>query len=112
MKRITLWMVATLLTIMPAIAPITAQAQTKTPVARERQENQKDRIKEGIKDDDLTRREAARLKAEQAKIEADKLKAKADDKVTAAERAKIQREQNQASRNIAKQKNDKQERKR
>ncbi|MSO18978.1 MAG: hypothetical protein EXQ56_00700 [Acidobacteria bacterium] len=85
---------------MPAVTPITAQAQTKTPVARERQENQKDRIKEGIKDDDLTRREA------------DKLKAKADGKVTAAERAKIQREQNQASHNIAKQKNDKQERKR
>ena len=53
-----------LLALLPLAGPSPAKAQTKTPVVRERQENQHDRIKEGVKDDDLTRREAARLRAE------------------------------------------------
>lgn len=112
MNRTKLWGAIVLLSLVPVVAPITAPAQTKTPVVKERQENQHDRIKEGVKDDDLTRREAAKLKAEQAKIQGEKEAAKADGKVTAAERAKIQRDQNKASRHIAKQKHDAQERKR
>jgi hypothetical protein len=101
-----------LLALLPLAGPSPAMAQTKPPVVRERQENQHDRIKEGVKDDDLTRREAARLRAEQAKIQGEKEAAKADGKVTAAERAKIAHDQNKASRHIAREKHDGQQRKR
>lgn len=75
-------------------------AQEKTPVVDQRQQNQEQRIDRGIKSGQLTRREAARLRAQQRKIRADKAKAKADGKLTARERAKLRREQNRASRAI------------
>jgi hypothetical protein len=111
MNRTKLWGAIAILSLMPMASPAPATAQTKTPVVKERQENQHDRIKEGVKDDDLTRREAAKLRAEQAKIQGEKEAAKADGKVTPAERAKIQHDQNKASRHIAKQKHDGQKRK-
>ena len=86
-------------------------AQTKTPVIRERQENQQQRIKEGVKSGELNKREAARLQAEQAKIQAEKKAAKSDGNVTPAERAKIKHDQNKASRHIYKEKHDVQKRK-
>jgi hypothetical protein len=111
MNRTKVCSAIALLSLMPLLVSFPASAQTKTPVVKERQENQQSRIKDGVKDDELTRREAARLRAEQAKIQAEKEAAKADGKVTASERAKIQRDQNKASRHIARQKHDKQERK-
>ena len=45
-------------------------------------------------------------------LKGEKEAAKADGKVTAAERAKIQHDQNKANRHIAKEKHDRQERKR
>lgn len=111
MNRKNLWGAVALLSLLPFVAPSPAAAQTKTPVARERQENQHDRIQEGVKDGELTRREAVGLRAEQAKIQGEKEAAKADGKVTAGERAKIQHDQNKASRHIARQKHDAQQRK-
>ena len=87
-----------------------AFAQTKTPVVTERQVNQQKRIKQGVKSDELTKREATRLEAQQAKIQAEKKAAKADGQVTPRERAKIQHDQNKASRRIAVQKHDAQKR--
>ena len=84
---------------------------TKTPVVTERQVNQQARIKQGVNSGELNRREAARLEAEQAKIQAERKTAKADGKVTPRERAKIQHDQNKASRRIAIQKHDAQKRK-
>jgi uncharacterized membrane protein YebE (DUF533 family) len=83
-----------------------AFAQTKTPVATERQVNQQARIKQGVKSGELNKREAARLEAEQAKIQAEKKAARSDGKVTPRERARIQHDQNKASRRIAVQKHD------
>ena len=77
-----------------------ALAQTATPVVTERQENQKARINEGVASGQLTKGEAARLRAEQRKIRAEKRMAKADGVVTPAERAKLRRDQNRASRDI------------
>jgi uncharacterized protein HemX len=91
---------------------VSAFAQTaKTPVVTERQVNQQARIKQGVDSGELNRREAARLEAEQAKIQAEKKTAKTDGKVTPRERAKIQHDQNKARRRIAIQKHDAQKRK-
>jgi redox-sensitive bicupin YhaK (pirin superfamily) len=79
-----------------------AAAQDKTPVVKQREINQQKRIEQGVKSGELTRGETARLERQQAKIKTDKLMAKADGKVTPKERAKLQREQNRASRAIYK----------
>jgi hypothetical protein len=77
-----------------------ALAQTNTPVVTQRQENQAARINEGVKSGELTKREAGKLRAEQRAIRAEKRMAKADGKVTAAERAQLRRDQNKASADI------------
>lgn len=93
----------------PALMQV-ALAQNKTPVVNERESDQKARLKQGVKSGELNKREANRLAAEQAKIHAEERIAKSDGKVTAKERAKIQHDQNKASRHIYKQKHDKQSR--
>jgi len=85
-------------------------AQTGTPVVTERQENQAARIRQGVQSGELTKREAAKLRAEQRAIRAEKQMAKADGKVTRAERAKLRHDQNRASADIRRQKHDAQKR--
>lgn len=85
-------------------------AQTSTPIVDQRQDNQRARIRDGVKSGELTKREAARLRAEQRGISAEKQMAKADGVVTPAERAGLRRDQNRASRDIARQKHDTQKR--
>jgi hypothetical protein len=87
-----------------------ASAQTATPRVTERQVNQQKRIGNGVRSGELTRPEARRLERRQARIAYDKAKAKSDGVVTAEERAKLAREQNRASRSIARQKHDAQKR--
>ena len=99
----------TLVVLMAAALLVPAYGQTGP--LKERQENQKDRIKAGIKDGSITRREAKELKQDQKEIRQDIKDARSDGKVTGKEAAKITREQNKASRDIFKQKNDKQNRK-
>lgn len=84
----------------------TGFAQTKTPVVKERQENQQKRIAAGVKDGELTAKETEHLEAREAKIQSDKKAAKADGVVTRQERAKLRREQNRTSRAIYRQKHD------
>ncbi len=98
----------TILTIMAVALALSAFGQG---VLKERQENQKDRIKAGVKDGSVTKAEAARLKQDQREIRRDVRQAKSDGVVTGKEKAKITREQNKASRDIYKQKNDKQNQK-
>ncbi|MBI1804288.1 MAG: hypothetical protein HY033_03250 [Ignavibacteriae bacterium] len=85
-------------------------AQTQTPQVDAREKNQQERIKEGVKSGELTGGETRRLEAEQGKIKADEMNAKADGKVTPAERRHIKREQNRASRHIYKKKHNARER--
>jgi hypothetical protein len=66
----------------------------------ERQEKQKDRIKDGIQDGDINRREAGRLIQEQQQIRRQERIFKSDGEFTRVERAKVQRNLNQASRHI------------
>jgi hypothetical protein len=89
----------------------TASAQTATPRVKERQVNQQRRIRQGVRSGELTKPEARRLELREAKIAKDKRKAKSDGVVTPAERAKLNAEQNRASRAIARQKHDAQTRK-
>ncbi|MGH9426525.1 MAG: hypothetical protein ACRD2L_09515 [Terriglobia bacterium] len=76
----------------------------------ERERRQQKRIGDGVKDGELTRKEARKLERQQAKIHAAEAKAKSDGEFTAKERARIQKKQNKASRQIYKEKHDKQTR--
>jgi hypothetical protein len=77
-----------------------AFAQDKTPVVDQREKNQQERIKEGVKSGELTPAETRRLEMQQGKIKADELNAKSDGVVTPKERSKLKYEQNRTSRNI------------
>jgi hypothetical protein len=87
-----------------------ALAQPGTPVVTERQHNQSARIEQGVRSGQLTHREAARLRAQQRAIRAEKRMAKADGVVTPQERARIRHMQNRANRAIYSQKHDAQTR--
>jgi len=96
-------------------AALAQDPQTKpanqTPVVDKREQVQKQRIKQGVKSGELTKKETRRLAAEQKKIKHDEAKAKADGKVTPRERRKLKREENRASKDIYRQKHDAQKRK-
>lgn len=87
-----------------------ALAQTTTPKIDKREQNQRARIRQGVKSGELTKPEARKLAAQQAKIRTEERRAKADGKVTLKERAKINRDLNKANRRIAKEKHDSQTR--
>lgn len=89
---------------------VSSIAQTATPGVTQRQVNQQQRIKQGVRNGELTRREARRMELRQAKVQHDKKVAKADGTVTPAERRKLRREQNRTSRAIRRQKHDAQTR--
>jgi len=113
------------LMLCAAISPVAAQAGTATPVNRpnhfnhsngfnhinQRQHNEQARIQQGVHNRELTRRETGRLQAEQAKIRVDERFARKG-KFTPAERFRIEREQQKASRDIYQQKHDGQDRNR
>ncbi len=91
----------------PAV-PVAPKDPLATPKIDQRQANQEKRIDQGIASGALTKKEATRLDKRETKIQADKLAAKADGKVTKAERRKLTREQNRASASIKHQKHDRQ----
>jgi uncharacterized membrane protein YebE (DUF533 family) len=83
-----------------------ATAQTATPNIDQRQANQQARIDQGKATGALSNREAARMQAGQNKVAGMEAAAKADGKVTRAERSAIKKEQNKQSRRIKTQKRD------
>jgi hypothetical protein len=104
-------------TLVAALAfPLASAAQANTNChhprginARERRQEQ--RIRQGVRSGELTRRETERLQAEEAKIRVDEAFARrSGGELTAKERARIERELNRASKDIYKQKHDEQER--
>ena len=76
----------------------------------DRQRHQQKRIRHGVKNEELTRMEARKLAKEQVHIQRLETRAKSDGEFTARDRAKLNREQNQASSHIYRQKHDRQER--
>ncbi len=89
---------------------LAATASAGTPVLDERQQNQAQRIGQGVRSGELTRRETRRLVHGQRELRQDERAAKADGVVTARERARLQHEANQQSRRIHRQKHDAQDR--
>jgi len=83
-----------------------AAGQPATPTIDQRQAKQQTRIDNGKTTGALSQREAARMQAGQSKVAAMEAVAKADGKVTRAERAVIKKEQNKQSRRIKTQKRD------
>jgi len=77
-----------------------AGTQTRTPLINHRQGYQQARIRQGIRSGQLTRGEARRLEAREGRIEASKLSDKASGHVTTAERIRLNRRLNAASRAI------------
>ncbi len=91
-----------IMVILPAALffAFVTNAQTATPEITKRQVNQQERIREGKKSGELTKKEAAKLEVREAKIQHDKKVAKSDGVVTPAEKAKLNREENRTSRAI------------
>lgn len=87
-------------TLIAAFAMPASAQTTATPNVSKRQALQQKRIAEGVRSGELTAKETANLEAREAKIQADKHAAKSDGVVTTAERAKLQAEENRASRKI------------
>ena len=96
----------TLVSLVGLTLALGAAAQSATPTIDQRQVNQQARIDNGKATGTLSKREAARMQAGQKKVVGMEAAAKADGKVTRAERAAIQKEQNKQSRRIEKQKRD------
>ncbi|MFM9939261.1 MAG: hypothetical protein ACKVP7_07185 [Hyphomicrobiaceae bacterium] len=71
-----------------------------------RQSNQETRIQQGLRSGDLTRREAAALEAEQARIRALERNAQRDGRIDGREAAQIRRAQDEASRHIYQERHD------
>lgn len=76
-------------------------AQTQTPQINKTQKKQIERIKEGAKNGELTKKETKTLLKEQKYIQKEKKRAVKDGKVTKAEKTKIKEDQARASKNIA-----------
>lgn len=93
-----------------AALPFFAVAGNRDPGVNHRQHNQQGRIAQGVKSGELTRGEARRLHAEQRQIRTEERAYKADGQLTGTERKDLQRDLNQASRGIYRQKHDAQDR--
>lgn len=87
-----------------------AGSRTRDPGVNARQANQHARIAQGVRSGELTRRETRKVAEEQRDIRQLERAYKSDGKLTGAERADLHHEQNQASRDIYRQKHDEQAR--
>jgi hypothetical protein len=87
-----------------------AEAGTRDPRVNQRQQHQHQRIKQGVRSGELTRREAGSLAEQQRDVRQLERAYKSDGELTRPERVDLHHEQNQASRDIYKQKHDAQDR--
>ncbi|HMV13916.1 MAG: hypothetical protein IT275_02080 [Chitinophagales bacterium] len=96
--------------IINALGISIAFAGGTMPHAKNRQIHQQERIYNGVKSGELTKKEAIKLEIQQNNIQQAKQAAKADGIITAQEKAKIEYKQDKASNNIYEQKHDTQNR--
>lgn len=102
-----IWIVGSLLFLFAGLGEIYAQ---QTPVVNQRQQNQRARIRQGVKSGELTKVETKEAVKDQRHIRRAERRAKADGVVTGREKARLSRKQNQASRELRRNKNDAQSR--
>lgn len=86
------------------------RVRTRDPGVNARQNNQRDRIQQGVRSGELTRRETRGVVEEQRDVRQLERAYKSDGELTGAERRDLHHEQNQASRDIYDQKHDAQDR--
>ncbi|MBO0727013.1 MAG: hypothetical protein J2P52_15520 [Blastocatellia bacterium] len=99
----------TMAALLAVIIPAACFAQG----INERQQNQRQRIRQGVRSGELTRVEAARLRRQEASIRLREARARqSGGQFTPRERARTQRQLNRESRRIYRQKHDAQERNR
>ena len=97
--------------LFAALAVIaTAPVLAGTPRLDAREHNQRARIHQGVQSGELTRPEARRLRVGESRLNYHEARAKSDGVVSAAERARLQREANHESQRIYRQKHDGQDR--
>ncbi len=96
--------------IMTAAALNQAEAGVRDPSVNARQQNQRQRIDQGVRSGELNRAETGALVREQRDVRQLERAYKSDGELTRAERVDLHHEQNQASRHIYNQKHDAQER--
>lgn len=116
MKRLISFCLA-LATLGGFVLAPAVSAEDEQPAAKKkqrvnaRQVKQRERIKDGLKNKSLTRKEAKKLRKQQKKIREKEAKMRqSGGKLTKKERAKLEKMQDKASKNIKKQKSDKQTR--
>lgn len=90
-----------------ALASLGAFAQPASPsVVNQREAHQDQRIQQGIANGDLNAHEAYRLERQQGRIDAAEARARSDGRLSDAERERLNRMQDNANRDIWKQKHD------
>lgn len=94
--------------LLPLSASAQTSAATNTPNIDQRQQNQQQRIDQGIQSGSLTTPEANRLERGETHIQTMEAKAKSDGNVTPRERARLEHAENKESTRIYRQKHDRQ----
>jgi hypothetical protein len=86
------------------VLPIASNAQikNKSPRGGKRMDLQKTRLKRGVKDGSLTRKETVRLRNQRRQIKSNVRTAKSDGKMTVGERRRLRRDLNKSSKSIYK----------
>ena len=93
--------------LIPIALTVVMQVNAQsTPRVDQRQHNQHARVRHGVANGELTRREAANGIHDQRHIRRAERRVKADGHVTRRERARLHRQQNQASRELRRNKHD------
>ena len=83
-----------------ALLVIAAPVYADTPVLDQREQNQAQRVRQGVQSGELTRRETARLVQGQAQLRRMENHAKSDGVMTQRERARLQQKASVESRKI------------
>lgn len=96
--------------IILTAATFTTSAQLAPAAGVSTLENDKDRIHQGVKNGELTHKEAARLRVQTARVRQEKREYMEDGVITAAERKDLRKDKKKLSKNIYKQKHDRQDR--
>lgn len=115
-SRSTTRLLAHGLLALAGLGAFAVQAQAVTLGERQaarvdkRQDRQDTRIDQGVASGELTRPEQARMEVQQARIGRMENRIEADGKVTGKEALRLERKQDQASRSIARNKHDRQDR--
>ncbi len=90
-------------------ASLSASAQTSVAKVSTL-ENDKDRIHQGVKSGELTKKEAVRLGTQTARVRQEQKEYREDGVITTAERKDLRKDKKRLSKNIYKQKHDRQDR--